>query len=387
MARGRPPLRPGEIGQIRARRQAGGRWKCDVRARPLVGDPVRHRVTARTRAEAERKAREMAEASARRVMGEEQQHAALGPASTVADLVGAYLADAERLGTLTPATLTTYRSASSSHITPALGGTRLDHITPGALAAWVQALTPGTWRTCRAILQGAWAWARRRDHVAGADPTTAMPAAPRAARDVQALTPDQAAAWVTACREHHAATGAAPDAAPLSLFLLGSGLRIAEALQLRWEDITWDAGGGRAVVTYTPGKARARTARAGAGERRRRVTLPTWAAEALREQRQATSALGSPWVWVSAAGTPRTAANVRRDWRAVRARAGEGIPAVTPHLLRHTCATWIAPQDLYLAQRQLGHAGIATTQDYYIAELEATDAAGALEAAWSPGGH
>jgi integrase len=79
-------------------------------------------------------------------------------------------------------------------------------------------------------------------------------------------------------------------------------------------------------------------------------------------------------------GRPWSGANWRGVWD--RAVAAAGVPAHSPHVCRHTAASWLVQDGvpLYDVQRLLGHESFATTQIY--AHL-APDAHGVVESAWS----
>lgn len=79
-------------------------------------------------------------------------------------------------------------------------------------------------------------------------------------------------------------------------------------------------------------------------------------------------------------GRPWSGSNWRKVWDAAVERAG--VPPHTPHVCRHTAASWLVQDGvpLYDVQRLLGHESFQTTQRY--AHL-APDAHGSVEAAWS----
>ena len=169
---------------------------------------------------------------------------------------------------------------------------------------------------------------------------------------------------------------------PLAELLIGSGLRISEALALRVSDLELDDTGGMIVVyrsrkrgsvgsTSPTDSARSRsdrasasscaTSRAAARARRRpgrrRTRVRHAGAGAKREQGR----------WESAGvGRPLDRTTVSRDWhkQALQDAALRDMPL---HALRHTAAAaWLAAgNSLMYVQRQLGHADISTTERYY----------------------
>ncbi|MEG9437213.1 tyrosine recombinase XerD [Edaphobacter sp. HDX4] len=150
-----------------------------------------------------------------------------------------------------------------------------------------------------------------------------------------------------------------PDADGLALrdhaileLLYGGGLRVGEICSLHVEDLQLDAG--RAQVR-------------GKGDKERIVPLGRSAIEALERY----LSLGRPelegtrrerTLFLSVRGKPLTRQWV---WEMVRAASATGNK-VSPHQLRHSCATHMVEHgaDLRSVQTLLGHADIATTQVY-----------------------
>jgi len=121
------------------------------------------------------------------------------------------------------------------------------------------------------------------------------------------------------------------------------GLRVSEAVNLRWRDFHRDQQGW-AVTIY------------GKGQKTRTVHLrdDLWAAlQALPGPRHADARL-FPWSRV-------------RGWRAVK-RAAEraGVPLASPHWLRHSHASHALDRGapIHVVQATLGHARLSTTEGY-----------------------
>ncbi len=154
------------------------------------------------------------------------------------------------------------------------------------------------------------------------------------------------------------------------------GLRMGEALGLRWSDIDFDAktlrvsrqlqrvrdGGG--LVFGEPKNASRRT-----------VDLPQRAVEALRShrKRQIEEQLraGTQWadsslVFTTTIGTPLDAQNiVNRHFKPLLRRTG--LPEIRWHDLRHTCFTILLTRGTHpkYVQHLAGHASIQLTLDRY----------------------
>jgi integrase len=161
---------------------------------------------------------------------------------------------------------------------------------------------------------------------------------------------------------------------PLWVLLGSAGLRIGEALGLRWQDVDLDRG--RLSVRQ------ALQRRRGVGlvfvepktvASRRAVELTQLALEALRDQRRRQAAvklLTPAWqdsglVFTSLSGAPMQPHQANVDLtRALRAL---GLPHVRVHDLRHTAASVMLAAGIHpkVVQEMLGHKTIVTTLDTY----------------------
>lgn len=106
----------------------------------------------------------------------------------------------------------------------------------------------------------------------------------------------------------------------------------------------------------------------GKGNRQRFAYLLSPAAYAAIQSylpRREQTAANSEHLFVTRKGTPLTPPLVRKALRQIKSQAGIGIH-VTPHMLRHTCATrWLEEGlDIRYVQKLLGHHSISTTEIY-----------------------
>jgi integrase len=162
----------------------------------------------------------------------------------------------------------------------------------------------------------------------------------------------------------------------LYVLSLTCGLRMGEALGLKWSDIDFDAGTlrvhrqvqrvreGGGLVFSEPKNASRRT-----------IDLPQRALEALRShrKRQIEQQLraGAKWqdydlVFTTTIGTAVDAQNVvNRHFKPMLSRAG--LPDIRWHDLRHTCATLLLSRGTHptFVQKLLGHASVQLTLDRY----------------------
>lgn len=131
------------------------------------------------------------------------------------------------------------------------------------------------------------------------------------------------------------------------LVLLATGIRVGELVQLRPCD--YDADSGALLVR-------------GKGRKERRVFIVD---DRLRRLLARLADLAGAATLLGPGGGPWSTQAVRRSLRSFATGIGLSTP-VTPHMLRHTCATLLLEDgvDLRFLQRLLGHENIATTAIY-----------------------
>ncbi|HEX7123338.1 MAG TPA: site-specific integrase [Gemmatimonadaceae bacterium] len=160
---------------------------------------------------------------------------------------------------------------------------------------------------------------------------------------------------------------------PLVHTLAATGLRISEALRLRWEDVDLAAGIVRVTESKTP-----------AG--RRRVTIDPDTVAVLRdhwrEQTMRREALGPAWhdgglVFDCGDGRPMSHRTIAHAMDRIIRRAE--VPRLTIHDLRHVHASLLLERGrpMHYVQRRLGHASITQTLGTYAHIVPQTDAADA----------
>jgi integrase/recombinase XerD len=196
------------------------------------------------------------------------------------------------------------------------------------------------------------------EELIGADPTAHLEGIRVAAGVPKPLTMDETERLLSSVTGDEPAD--ARDRALLE-FLYATGARISEACGLNLDDLDL-----RDRVVRLFGK----------GSKERLVPVGRLAVESIRTYLEdgARSAL-TPHAWRS--GTDRTAVfltntgrrlNRQKAWNVVRtAGRRAGIDGeMSPHVLRHTCATHMLEHgaDLRIVQEMLGHATISTTQIY-----------------------
>lgn len=133
--------------------------------------------------------------------------------------------------------------------------------------------------------------------------------------------------------------------------LYGGGLRISELCGLTFGAVDFNAGTARVF---------------GKGSKTRVVPIGEVALDALRALKEKLSdASSGTLIFRGKNGKAMSPATVQRHLKKYLALAGLPMD-ITPHKLRHSCATHMLDHgaDLRLVQEQLGHANLSTTQIY-----------------------
>lgn len=163
-----------------------------------------------------------------------------GGSLTINELLDLYLDGLDADGRLSAKTRFDYRHYADGYVRPLLGAKKVRDLSPDAVVAWQRALgkrggtkngkplAPNTIRLARSPLSGALKLAVSMG-VVTVNPVTVVPR-PRAARSIpKHWTPEQARDFLTLMDGDRTY--------PLWAFLLGSGLRIGEAVWLRWSNV------------------------------------------------------------------------------------------------------------------------------------------------------
>ena len=159
-------------------------------------------------------------------------------------------------------------------------------------------------------------------------------------------------------------------------FLLGTGARKSEALNLTWRCVEL-AGNGMATVRFEDTKT----------DKPRTVPVGDTLRDMLIEMRAAQQAAGytgkKVFVYLNGQGEWMEIKGVSSSFLTARAKAGLGDD-VTLHTLRHTYASWLAQKDVSMAKIAvlLGHSTLTTTDLYaHLAPRHLESSVGILEGA------
>lgn len=296
---------------------------------------------------------------------------------TVGELLEAWLSTAP----LRPRTLADYQALARRAILPTLGSVRLSRLTPDTLERLYGQLRRAGLRRAPSQVHSllhralnaavAWGW-------------LASNPADRAQRP--AYHAPSPTLWSAEELRRFLAGTAGDRWGPLWVVLLGTGIRLGEALALTWDAIDLEAGRleVRANLQRVRGEWVLQPPKTRAG--RRVLPLPQAAIEALRRQRlaQAEARLraGPAWqdrglVFSNLAGGPLQASEA--EHALARACRRLGVPRLTPHKLRHQAASLMlgSAVPLPMVSRWLGHASPHVTAAVYSHALAGQDRAAA----------
>ena len=273
---------------------------------------------------------------------------------------------------LRPSTYMSYEGVVRLHLAPTLGRITLEKLTVDDVARFVQRTQAEERLSTRSVryvlfilrnaLNKAVRWGLVARNVAGlVDP-------PRAKyKEVRVLSPEETTRLLEAAR--------GDPIESLVVLAVSTGLRLGEALGVKWRDIDIERrqmridkslqriSGAGLVLSET------KTPRS-----RRTIVLPVIAAEALRrrsaDQRADRRAFGPTWpesglVFTSSTGHPLDPRNVQRSFRRIVRKAK--LPRMRFHDLRHSCASLLLAQGIAprVVMETLGHSRISVTMDTY----------------------
>lgn len=377
----RPSLEIGTYGAIKRTEVSPGRWRARTRFRDHDGVTRLVERYGATGAAAERALKSALRDRARPTGGDE-----ITPDTAIRELGKAWIASLPTTGKVSPQTIEKYTRTVNKHIVPALGGVRINEISVGKLELFLTTVeADGTARWCRVCLTGMFSMAARHDAI-GQNPVRETSTRDRPATEIRALTLEEVALLRKNIATWSGSNTMGPprgdDLAELVDVLLGTGLRIGEALALRWPDVDLDSKIPTITVAATIVSVggtyfRQETPKTKAGHRA--VVLPPFVVDALRRQRDRELPAENELVFPSTRGGVRSPNNVRRQLRQAR---GDGLGWVTPHVLRKTTATFIdRAVGVDAAAAQLGHSGTRVTTAHYVQKAAlAPDLRDALEA-------
>ena len=278
----------------------------------------------------------------------------------------------ERRPYMTKGSAEDFQTHGRKRLLPSLGSTPLARIDQQLVRHWMDKmialveageLAPKTVNNARTCLSVALNEATRRG-LLSRNPCTTVPALPVARAELDYLRLDEIEPYLDACAPHYR---------PLASFLIGTGARISEALDLRFRHLDVEQ---CVVRVYGQQGRRGAASQPTKGKRFRSVQIGPRLAVVLTELRDDRRAGPDDWLFLCPpprrgryAGRTRPMPPNRRtvhDWHEA-ALVDAGQRDMPLHALRHTAAAaWLATgQPLIFVQRQLGHQSITTTEEHY----------------------
>ncbi len=258
------------------------------------------------------------------------------------------------LTTLKASTQSSYRTNLNRYVLPWLGETRLRDLRKGDIQAWLSALSESglsrqtvknIWSALSSVLRTAVDWGYIKDNPAHG---VRFPARqPKAA--VFLPTPEQVAQILRQLPE---------PSYTLMLLLVGTGLRVGEAIGLRWEDI--DLNRRNLTVRRDIWHGQVNSPKYAASER----VIPL--GPILAEHLQGKLNGAGSWIFKGDSGKPLDPKNLaQRQLHPVLDRLG--MPRFSWHRLRKLHSTYLGDLSVSprIMQAQLGHADAALTLNVY----------------------
>lgn len=295
--------------------------------------------------------------------------------TTLAELFAIWLAAKTVEDGILEQTSGQYQQVWDKHGVAQLGSLRVTELPTSRANAHIQAVALKTQSQAaylRIILRGMFSMAVRFD-VLAVNPIVETRTAKTERKPARALTPAEFERVRTAVKAYSEREGGGPRPGRLLLafieVLAATGARPSEVLALRWSDVDLLADPPTATFSGTlvdhqrvQGKPLHRQDRRKHGAPPHTVALPKFGVEALTRLLGETGVNGP--VFTSRSGGWMSLANLRR---ALRAALPEDLKWVTPHSFRRTVAT-VVRDDFgpALAQQQLSHAQLATTEAHYL---------------------
>jgi integrase len=291
---------------------------------------------------------------------------------TVSEYMDRFLEDVQR-GAVRESTYSRDKYLVTNHVKPALGRVKLKNLSALHLQRLYREkrdaeLSASTVQKIHHVLHKALVQAVRWDLIAR-----------NPADNVKAPTPTPKEMHPLSAHEARKLLEAAQGDRLEALYVLAihTGMRRGELLGLKWSDVDLENSriGTRRTLTRTDGGKRYTLGDPKTKRSHRTVRITPQAVEALRRhltnQMEEMERLGDIYidqglVFTTEVGTPINPSNLRqRSFAPLLERAG--LPRITFHDLRHTCASLLFQKNVHpkLVQELLGHASVAITLDTY----------------------
>ena len=343
-------------------RRGDGRWQARVDLGCQNGKRTRKYYYGATRAEVA--------AKLARALGKVQQSLPL-PAErqTVAQYLTFWLTHSAQTR-LQPRTFASYCQVIRTHIAPLLGHRPLAKLSPEHVQQWLNerhasGLSARTCQYARAILRSALAQALKWNLVGRNVAQLVDPPASQK-HEITPFDVDQARTLLATTSGHRLAA--------LFSVAVAMGLRLGEALGLRWEDVNFEDGVLRLRVALQRIDGALVLTDVKSRRSRRGLVMPATVLAALKTHRvrqlEQRLAAGDRWsdtglVFTTRHGKALDARNVSRQFHKILTAAG--LPSIRFHDLRHTAASLLLAQGVepLTIMEILGHSQVSLTLDTY----------------------
>jgi integrase len=301
----------------------------------------------------------------------------------VRDLVTMWLTDVDT-GDLTARTKEHYRYVTDRYVLPGMGGLRLREVTAGSVDRLLKSVLErngaGAAKSTRSVVSSLLGVAVRHGALPN-NPVRDVARLGKPRKIVRALTPVESTELVTFLRADERAVEL--DLPDLVEFMLGTGVRVGEALAVRPAVVDLD---GRvieinATVVRTKGHGVTVQEHPKTAAGWRVIAVPEFVAEIVGRRANSRPVRAADVVFASPLGHVRDASNTSSDLRRALNRAE--FEWVTSHTFRKTVATRLDEAGLSARQiaDHLGHARPSVTQDVYMGRnVVSTRAAEVLQA-------
>jgi len=310
-----------------------------------------------------------------------------GAADTVESLIERWLDKVVRAGR--PSTYELYRKVLRQHVIPIVGQKRLDSLTRADVEAvqrqaHERGLKPNTIKTLLGIFSASLTYAVDKEELPGV--RNVVRGADRLyrlrPRSYQFLSPQDATRLLAAVADSPYGNAYA--------VILAEGLRLNEALALRWQDVDLELATLRVEHSMAWVDGLRVLGETKTEKSRRAMDISATSVAALKAQRKTQMAEqaragseGFPWlnhdglVFTSAWGAPASDSAVRKDF--TRCLRAAGLPRMRLHDLRHSCATILLASGLpvNVVSEKLGHSSASMTWNVYGHVIPATRRAAA----------
>jgi integrase len=284
-------------------------------------------------------------------------------AYTFGQLIDRYLK--EELPTLAWSTQCTNRSLLETHIRPRWGDTRLTDVKALAVKQWIDKLPFGASSKARSrniisrLLDLAMLW----------ELIPTVERNPMSLVKVKGASKRQKPLTIVTIDTFKKLVKELPSPMDLIIFVTGSlGLRISEALALKWSDIDETDSSITIQRVFTHNRLKD-VPKTDAGFRE--LPLQPAHKERLRKWKESSKPeTNDAFIFPGAKGTPRSDSSMLTDYVKPAAKK-VGIESFGYHALRHSYKTWLAGKGVVLTQQKdlMGHADIDTTANVYGATL------------------